>query len=615
MNPDSPTSVTPPASLEETEATVDQQNTAILGAGVLGSSLLAKTDDTEDNFSRKQVLGSGLVGSSILALTETASANTNAEYLIIKDCNPWTVDPNVDVLNDLGVPTTQITSNQLATHSLSSYKAVVIPSTQSTTFYQRLASYRSKFEDFVSTGGHLFAHIADSGWPCSTIWSETFLPQGVNKVTDYRNSLSIEQPSHPIAADLSASEVDDWGYSTHGYLTNVPDDATTIFASHGDPTYIEYGYGSGTVLATMQTLEWPWYCDCGSKDLLRNELGYDGSATTSRSGKATTLSIFPSTNEDSAHGGDENNSALPDYSGQPPALVDNWFHGDYWLELPESLEKAESTYKQPAEFDDIRFHKYRHKNQVAVSFESRGTEIVDGTISVTTNDEPVYITLENENNPLRLAKDLLFDGETYKKAISRDRHLNWERTEIDGMDAVRVSTIWGTHDPYVDIMLEYIVDYSITHLSLALYGAPGALAGTAAAFISSTPAIYTWIEYFHLADGRELVRVPDASRYPRHAGYLGDEKCSRTNFDRGEEYALNEHSNDRFDDWVAETQTHHVTPYENAHSDYLNHFTDETPVTDGGPHPVMTYGTDSNGEEINASTVKQLLPDDYLSPF
>lgn len=107
-------------------------------------------------------------------------------------------------------------------------------------------------------------------------------------VSSYYQDLTIVNIVHPIVRgtdgvfDIYSSNpnyFDGWNYSTHGYFTNLPVESDVIIeiANTDYPTYIEYSYGSGTVLTTMQTVErgyavisWP-----GPRpELLRNEIRY-----------------------------------------------------------------------------------------------------------------------------------------------------------------------------------------------------------------------------------------------------------------------------------------------------------------------------------------------------
>lgn len=552
---------------------------------------------------------------------EPGALSTDTRALIVKDCNPWYAAANESVLSDFGVPYDVITSSMLSGRSLDDYGMVVLPSTQSGGYYSNLHSASGKLASFVDDGGVLVAHVADGGYPCTTRWSGSFLPGGVTKSSRHWDDLSVVDSSHPLLDNVNPGELDGWNSSTHGYLRNVPSSATVVagfgfgFDPTDRPTYVEYEHGSGVVLATMQTMEWPFYQSVyGTKQLLRNELSYalgldGGGGGVEVDAQMTTLSFFPGLNENSSEGGDELNSALPHISDTAP-VIDDWFHGDFRTELEDDLDDATFPDKELEEFPDASFKHVRFENQVEVEFTVDDDGSIDpASVSVDANDDTSFITLEGEGNPLRApgVNDLLFGGDDVKPATPRPRYVSWELTEVDGVDAVRVSTIWGAFDPYVEIMLEYVADNSMILLAWLL-GVP--LAGQAAAFISTTPTIYTWNELTVTAEGARLARVWDASRFPGHAGYLEGTKRDEVPFEQGVHWEPQERFNGRFNTWVAEEQTHAIVPYESPHVAYLSLFDDGA-----GPHPVMAYGTDEDGDPLSESQVLARLPDDPLDPF
>ncbi len=199
--------------------------------------------------------------------------------LIIKDCNPWYAAANEYALAEMGVPYVVINSNMVTDENLDAYSAIVLPSTQSRIYYQRLAEQQGKLAQYVENGGTLVGHIGDGGYPCYGGFSGSVLPEGVGHTLQYYDNVSVVAESHPVLDGLSGSALDSWNYSTHGYLTDVPTDATLIYGVVGNPTgkptYVEYRHGDGRVLATTHTIEWPWSQSYyGTKQLLRNELTY-----------------------------------------------------------------------------------------------------------------------------------------------------------------------------------------------------------------------------------------------------------------------------------------------------------------------------------------------------
>ena len=207
-----------------------------------------------------------------------ALAAGDKEVLIIKDYDPWDDDGNVEALDSIPGKTWDIiNTGDIATTTLSDYRIVIVASDQTTATYDALIAAAGDIADYVSGGGVLLAHGCDDGWNWGH-WSSSWLPGGVGHVNSNQNELSIVDATSPIVDDISDAALDNWSYSTHGYLTNLPGNANIIIGITGNPTgqptYIEYGYGSGLVLASMQTMEWPWAGGAGTQQLLINEIEY-----------------------------------------------------------------------------------------------------------------------------------------------------------------------------------------------------------------------------------------------------------------------------------------------------------------------------------------------------
>jgi hypothetical protein len=68
--------------------------------------------------------------------------------------------------------------------------------------------------------------------------------------------------------------VEDWGFSTHGYLVDLPTGSLELVNhdEEGQPAAIKIKFGQGCMLATQQTLECGW--DRGNSPMLENYLRY-----------------------------------------------------------------------------------------------------------------------------------------------------------------------------------------------------------------------------------------------------------------------------------------------------------------------------------------------------
>lgn len=222
--------------------------------------------------------------------TEEKHGATDA--LLIQDFDPWDYNSNELALQELGISYDVINSTNLGTVDLSQYKFIMYASDQPTSYYTNLANNIAAIEAFVSGGGLLIGHVCDDGWAGGDWTTEHILPGNVQHVGVGEDDLVIVDITHPIVRgtppgnfDIYGTDpnyFDGWVSSTHGYLTNLPPNADVVIeiesgANAGQPTYIDYPFGSGKVLATMQTVEWgygaygmphPW------PELLRNELRY-----------------------------------------------------------------------------------------------------------------------------------------------------------------------------------------------------------------------------------------------------------------------------------------------------------------------------------------------------
>ena len=185
-----------------------------------------------------------------------------ADFLVIEDVTPWGYASNEGVLSELGFRYHVVTTLGFAFYDLQAHgtKVIVVASDQWTSSYRRLYWLRAKVADFVYAGGVLVAHACDLGWHGGRWHSYPWIPGLLKHTTSFRQLLSQVQPWHPVLAHITDPQLDYWSYSTHGYFTNLSSATSIIVGITGNPigkpTYIEYPFGWGTVLATMQPMEW-----------------------------------------------------------------------------------------------------------------------------------------------------------------------------------------------------------------------------------------------------------------------------------------------------------------------------------------------------------------------
>jgi len=205
------------------------------------------------------------------------------DVLLIEDVYPWAYNSNEIALAEAGVSYAVISSAELSSTDLSGVRVLMYASDQPTWYYTNLAPDMDKIEDFVARGGVLIAHACDFGWQGGLWEGYLILPGSVGHTVgwDYLTQyLEIVDPFNPLVMDLEDSYFWNWNWSAHGFLTSLPNGAQVIMqAAPGRPTYAQYQYGSGWVLATVQTVEWGYgdgvnYHYVYRPELLRREISY-----------------------------------------------------------------------------------------------------------------------------------------------------------------------------------------------------------------------------------------------------------------------------------------------------------------------------------------------------
>ncbi|MBU1626142.1 transglutaminase domain-containing protein [bacterium] len=99
-------------------------------------------------------------------------------------------------------------------------------------------------------------------------WRE-YLYYNPSEEFDYQKYYLLNNPNV-----ISQEDVNDWGYSAQGYLKDFTSEnpEKIITDPNGEPVYVEYPYGLGTIFATTMPLEEAYVN--GNKKLLENTLSY-----------------------------------------------------------------------------------------------------------------------------------------------------------------------------------------------------------------------------------------------------------------------------------------------------------------------------------------------------
>ncbi len=139
---------------------------------------------------------------------------------------------------------------------------IIIEGDQPQGFYDRYTYYKDIFDNFVYNGGTIFWIACDHGWEFGDFTST--LPGGDTWRDYYDEYNNIVYFEHPITKNFPAQLYGN--FTSHGGFNNL--DSANISnlmvylkETNGDgtnqyPTFIEYRYNKGRVLATTVPLEW-----------------------------------------------------------------------------------------------------------------------------------------------------------------------------------------------------------------------------------------------------------------------------------------------------------------------------------------------------------------------
>ena len=255
---------------------------------------------------------SGTNNSALLKGGNTGSKET----LLIEDKLPWSNHYTIDIdnlaLNNLGVSHDVISSANLLTaiqansNYLSKYIFIMYASDQPQSYYQNLAilvgtsTNLGAISTYIKNGGFLIAHCADEGDNGGTWSGYQILPPmvtGYNYQTKAITStgtithdstssdtINIDSTTSPISNGLTSGDLSNWNYATNGYFIKPASPVsylynTVMVDTNAYPTYIDYIYYAGRVIATMQPVEWQYagnhpglHNGNGIQTLLNNEI-------------------------------------------------------------------------------------------------------------------------------------------------------------------------------------------------------------------------------------------------------------------------------------------------------------------------------------------------------
>lgn len=339
-------------------------------------------------------------------------------------------------------------------------------------------------------------------------------------------------------------------------------------------------------------------------------------------------------------------------------LLDNWLTGDmvdesYMTTYADATATINNKYEEDGGLSGPR---YRLKNTIEVDLVTDANGNVDENatnISFDGVSSESVLEQEGSNNIQSLYEDHTVPGGY------RDRWYNTEKISVNGVDTLRISTVFGGYSQVSQDLYEIFQSYtwrwnffrevlgwrleSDLTLSDELLEIiiSGFLSSTDLLF-ESTPTIFHFVDYFLSADGAKYMRLWDASLFPKHSAYLdkGDvlfftdlpwERNEVVNWNNayffaeaasgwgpysGPKNRYLEGVRDQRDDNLTPEQTNLMTNTVRDLNSTLPETSQEAPSFTDINHsvPVSVYGEDSSGE-ISESEVRSRLPNDILNPF
>ncbi|MFX1496686.1 MAG: hypothetical protein ACFFBH_04080 [Promethearchaeota archaeon] len=206
-----------------------------------------------------------------------SSATIDGHVAIFRNDFPWAINITEKILVNHSISYTIYDHTDMGVVDLTPFEKVIIVSDQDQNFYDALGSKIAWFDYYVLRGGILEIHAADDGWN-GGIWNGLFLmPGGINQTHISSDNITINLPTHSILSHpniITDDELDYWSQSAHGYFNTYPINSKKILIDGitTEPVFIESVFGKGTILISMQPLEWGYYH--GYSKFLENVLLY-----------------------------------------------------------------------------------------------------------------------------------------------------------------------------------------------------------------------------------------------------------------------------------------------------------------------------------------------------
>ena len=221
------------------------------GAAVVVQQMVQRNGKTTTN---PAATPKGFTAAEVKVIETPASTNATRKVLVFRNVPSWNRMPDFeDALAELGLDFEVKSAEQMGQADLAAYRFVIIPGAQwKTDFYQLYATHAARFEDYVRNGGTLVLEL--NGAERDGI----VLPGGVSMVKNFARENSILIADHPILSPFGGRPIRA-SSASHGYLDGAPKGSLILAAEAVDglsdtnkPTFVEYSFGSGRVIAACQ---------------------------------------------------------------------------------------------------------------------------------------------------------------------------------------------------------------------------------------------------------------------------------------------------------------------------------------------------------------------------
>jgi hypothetical protein len=194
---------------------------------------------------------------------------------LFQDHEPWGRRSIKEILYDNGIPFKVFDSTDIGNADLSKYTKAIIPGQQDSLLGVAIANNRTWWENWINSGGVLQISGA-TYWEDN--WEGLILPGGfscISSDTTTFDTVDLVSPWHPLVNEpyfIDDDSLDQWNYSTHGYLIGISDHYTVVEDTFSRPVLAIKRMGDGGIIATMQSLTNAWYL--GYSTMLENVVKY-----------------------------------------------------------------------------------------------------------------------------------------------------------------------------------------------------------------------------------------------------------------------------------------------------------------------------------------------------